>query len=163
MVEEIAGDLLAKDASFAVVVSRFNDVVTRRLLDGALDTFRRHGTGEDSLTVVWVPGSFEIPVVADRLAKSKRYAAVVCLGAVIAGETDHHDYINHAVANAIMQIGRKTGVPVTFGILTCSNLDQALNRAGGKFGNKGCEAALAAIEMVSVLRKLKQKFKNVGG
>ena len=163
MVEEIAGDLLAKDARFAVVVSRFNDVVTRRLLNGALDTFRRHGTGEDSLTVVWVPGSFEIPVVADRLAKSKRYAAVVCLGAVIAGETDHHDYINHAVANAIMQIGRKTGVPVTFGILTCSNLDQALNRAGGKFGNKGCEAALAAIEMVSVLRKLKQKFKNVGG
>ncbi|MCH8830388.1 MAG: 6,7-dimethyl-8-ribityllumazine synthase [Planctomycetes bacterium] len=161
--EEIAGDLLANDARFAVVVSRFNDVVTRRLLDGPLDTFRRHGTGEDNLAVVWVPGSFEIPVVADRLAKSKRYAAVVCLGAVIAGETDHHDYINHAVANAIMQIGRKTGVPVTFGILTCSNLDQALNRAGGKFGNKGCEAALAAIEMVSVLRKLKQKFKNAGG
>lgn len=154
MPNEIQANLLAGDARFAVVVSRFNEIVTERLLDGALDTLRRHGAAEDKLTVVRTPGSFEIPLAADRLAKSGNYEAVICLGAVIQGETDHHEYINHAVADAIMRSGQEAGIPVTFGILTCQNLEQAMNRAGGKAGNKGCEAALAAIEMVDLNRKI---------
>ena len=148
------GSLLTDNRKFAIVVSRFNDLVTRRLLDGAVDTFRRHGASEDDLTIAWAPGSFEIPVIAERLAKTGDYAGVVCLGAVIQGETDHHDYINHAVAQALVRIGSETGVPATFGILTCSTLEQALNRAGGKAGNKGIEAALAAIETASLLAEL---------
>jgi 6,7-dimethyl-8-ribityllumazine synthase len=150
----LEGQLLAGDHCYAVVVSRFNDLVTRRLLDGALDTLRRHGANDESVTVAWVPGSFEIPLVAERLAKSGKFAAVICLGAVIQGETDHHEYINHAVAKGLVDVSRASGVPVTFGILTCHTLEQALNRAGGKAGNKGCEAALAAIEMVSLLSHL---------
>ena len=157
MPKDVQGNLLAKDARFAVVVSRFNELVTKQLLAGALDTFRRHGAADDDVTVVWVPGSFEIPLVADRLAKSGRFDAVCCLGAVIQGETDHHEYINRAVADAVMQIGRESGVPATFGILTCRTLEQALNRAGGKSGNKGCEAALAAVEMVDLMRKLPER------
>jgi len=153
-VNDIHGDLPVHDARFAVVVSRFNDLVTSRLLDGALDTFRRHGATDDAVTVVYVPGSFEIPLVAERLARSGRYAAVCCLGAVIQGETTHHEYINHQVAAGIMQVARETGVPVTFGVLTCSSMEQALDRAGGKAGNKGSEAALAAIETVNVLRQI---------
>ncbi len=154
MPNEFDANLLAGDARFAVIVSRFNEIVTERLLHGALDTLRRHGAAEESLTVVRVPGSFEIPLVADRLAKSGNYDAVICLGAVIQGETDHHEYINHAVANAIMHVGQNTGIPVTFGILTCQTLEQAMNRAGGKAGNKGCVAALAAIEMADLKPKL---------
>jgi 6,7-dimethyl-8-ribityllumazine synthase len=154
MPNTLEGQLLAGDHRFAVVVSRFNDLVTRRLLDGAVDALRRHGGSEERVTVVWVPGSFEIPLAAERLAKSGEFAAVICLGAVIQGETDHHEYINHAVAQGLMQIGRETGVPVTFGILTCQTLEQALNRAGGKAGNKGIEAALAAMEMVSLISRL---------
>lgn len=150
----VEGRLLASDAQFAVVVSRFNELVTRSLLTGALDTLARHGASDDRITVVWVPGSFEVPQAADRLAKSGDYAAVICLGAVIQGETDHHEYINHAVAQSLVQIARETGVPVTFGILTCGTLEQALNRAGGKAGNKGAEAALAAIEMASLNSRL---------
>lgn len=152
--QTLQGNLLAGDRRFAIVVSRFNDLVTSRLLEGALDTFRRHGAVDDNLTVAWAPGSFEIPVIADKLAKSGDYAGVVCLGAVIQGETDHHDYINHAVAQSLVQIGREAGVPVTFGILTCQTLEQALNRAGGKAGNKGHEAALAAIETASLISHL---------
>lgn len=154
MTTSIEGNLLAPDAEVAIIVSRFNDLVTRRLLDGALDTFRRHGLAEERITVVWVPGSFEIPVVAQRLAGSGQYAAVVCLGAVIQGETTHHEYINHQVAAGIMQASLESGVPITFGVLTCQTMDQALDRAGGKAGNKGCEAALAAIETLNVLRQL---------
>jgi 6,7-dimethyl-8-ribityllumazine synthase len=106
------------------------------------------------LTVVWVPGSFELPLVADRLAKSRKYAAVCCLGAVIQGQTSHHEYINHQMAAGIMHAGLETGVPVLFGVLTCSSMEQALDRAGGKAGNKGTETALAAIEMVNVLKQL---------
>lgn len=151
---EIEGSLLAGDEHYAVVVSRFNELVTRRLLDGALDVFRRHGAADDAVTVVWTPGAFEIPLAADRLARSGKYAAVVCLGAVIQGETDHHEYINHQVAAGIMRIGAETGLPVLFGVLTCGTLEQALNRAGGKAGNKGAESALAAIEMVDLLKQL---------
>lgn len=155
MPNEIQTNLLAGDARFAVIVSRFNELVTEKLLDGALDTLRRHGAADDRLTVVRVPGSFEIPLAAKRLAHSEKFDAVICLGAVIQGETDHHEYINHAVANAIMQVGQEAGIPVTFGILTCQTLEQAMNRAGGKAGNKGCEAALAAIEMVDLTSNLK--------
>jgi len=151
----IEGRLIAGPEQFAIVVSRFNDLVTRRLLDGSLDTLRRHGADEARITVVWVPGSFEIPIVADRLAKSGQYAAVICLGAVIQGQTTHHEYINHQVAAGLMKTGQETGIPVTFGILTCQTMEQALDRAGGKAGNKGCEATLAAIETVNVLQSLR--------
>jgi 6,7-dimethyl-8-ribityllumazine synthase len=150
----IEGRLLAGDQSYAIVVSRFNDLVTKRLLDGAVDTLRRHGADESKIVVVWVPGSFEIPLVADRLAHSGRHVAVICLGAVIQGQTTHHEYINHQVAAGIMRTAQETGIPLTFGVLTCQTMEQALDRAGGKAGNKGCEAALAAIEMVNVLNTL---------
>jgi 6,7-dimethyl-8-ribityllumazine synthase len=154
MIDHIEGELLATNGAFAIVVSRFNELVTRRLLDGAVNTLNRHGVADERITVVWVPGSFEIPLVADKLAGGGRYAAVCCLGAVIQGETTHHEYINHQVAAEIMRAGQRHGVPVLFGVLTCQTMEQALDRAGGKAGNKGSEAALAAIEMVNVLRKL---------
>jgi len=150
----IEGKLIAGDERYAIAVSRFNDLVTRRLLEGALDAFRRHGVHEDHLTVVWVPGSFELPLVAEKVANSRQYAAVCCLGAVIQGETSHHEYINHQMAGGIMRAGLESGIPVLFGVLTCSSMEQALDRAGGKAGNKGTETALAAIEMVNVLKQL---------
>ncbi len=153
----IEGNLLAGNDRFAIVVARFNDLVTDRLLDGAVDTLRRHGVAEDQMSIVHVPGAFEIPVVADRLAKSGEYAAVICLGADNQGETTHHEYINQQVAAGIMQIGRETGVPAVFGVLTCQTTEQALARAGGKAGNKGAEAALAAIETVNVLKQIGEK------
>ena len=154
----IESNLLISDERdhFAIIVSRFNDLVTRRLLDGALETFRRHGAKDEQLTVVWAPGAFELPQLAQHLASSKKFAAIVALGAVIQGETTHHDYINHQVAAGLMRTAQETGIPVLFGVLTCENLDQALNRAGGKAGNKGTVAALAAIEMVNTLKLLKQ-------
>ncbi|MFN6105571.1 MAG: 6,7-dimethyl-8-ribityllumazine synthase [Planctomycetaceae bacterium] len=148
------GQLLAGSGRYAIVVSRFNDLVTRRLLEGALDTIRRHGGNVDHVDVAWVPGSFELPLAASRLARSGRYVAVICLGAVIQGETTHHEYINHQVAAGLQQTMLAAGVPVTFGVLTCGSLEQALERAGGKAGNKGCEATLAAIEMVNLLPQL---------
>lgn len=153
----IEGQLIAGEERYAIVVARFNELVTRRLLEGALDAFRRHGVDDANVTVVWVPGAFEIPLVADRLARSKTYAAVCCLGAVIQGETSHHEYINHPMAANIMRAGVESGVPVLFGVLTCSSMEQALDRAGGKAGNKGSEAALAAVEMVSVLKRLNER------
>ena len=154
----IESNLLITDErdQFAIIVSRFNDLVTRRLLDGALETFRRHGAKDEQLTIVWAPGAFELPQLAQHLASSKKFVAVIALGAVIQGETTHHDYINHQVAAGLMRTAQETGIPVLFGVLTCENLDQALNRAGGKSGNKGTEAALAAIEMVNTLKLLKQ-------
>ncbi|QDT55562.1 6,7-dimethyl-8-ribityllumazine synthase [Caulifigura coniformis] len=148
--------LISPDDHFAVVVSRFNDLVTTRLLEGAVATLKRHGAKDDQITTAWVPGSFEIPVVADRLASSGKYAAVITLGAVIQGETSHHEYINAPMASALMQIGLKYGRPVLFGVLTCHSMEQALDRAGGKAGNKGVEAALAAIETVNLLRQCAQ-------
>ena len=154
MTQHIEGKLIGGTETYAIVVARFNDLVTRRLLEGALDTLRRHGVAEEKVTVVWVPGSFEIPLAADRLAKSKKYAAVICLGAVIQGQTTHHEYIHHQVAAGLMQSGLQAGIPVLFGVLTCQSMEQALDRAGGKAGNKGHEAALAAIEMVNLLKQL---------
>ncbi|MFO1022043.1 MAG: 6,7-dimethyl-8-ribityllumazine synthase [Planctomycetales bacterium] len=148
------GKLNAGTERFAIVVSRFNELVTQRLLEGATETFRQQGVSTDRLDVAWVPGAFEIPLIADRLARSGLYAAVCCLGAVVQGETSHHEYINHQVAARIQQVSLETGLPVLFGVLTCSSMQQALDRAGGKAGNKGSECALAAIEMVQLLRVL---------
>ena len=148
------GELTAPEGRFAIVVARFNDFVTKQLLEGAVDTLKRHGVDDKAIDVVWVPGSFEIPLVAKRLAEAGNYVAVLCLGAVIRGETSHHDYINHQVAAGIMQAGQSSGIPVLFGVLTCDTLEQAINRAGGKSGNKGAEAALAALEMVNLLGTL---------
>ncbi|MFO1093648.1 MAG: 6,7-dimethyl-8-ribityllumazine synthase [Planctomycetaceae bacterium] len=151
----LEGDLKTPaGVKFAIVVARFNDVVTRKLLDGALATLGEHGVADDHITVAWAPGAFEIPLIADTLARSHRFAAIICLGAVVQGETLHHKYINTEVSRAIMEIGIDTGIPILFGVLTCRNMEQALARAGGSAGNKGCEAALAALEMVGLLRKL---------
>lgn len=154
MTQHIEGKLVGGAEQYAIVVARFNDLVTRRLLDGALDTLRRHGVADDKVTVAWVPGSFELPLAADRFAKSKKYAAVICLGAVIQGQTTHHEYINQQVAAGLMRSGLEAGLPILFGVLTCQSMEQALDRAGGKAGNKGNEAALAAIEMVNLLKQL---------
>jgi 6,7-dimethyl-8-ribityllumazine synthase len=154
MPTEICAKLIATDIDVAIVVSRFNDLVTRRLLEGAIDTLTRHGADPSRITIAWVPGSWEIPLAANRFARSGKCHAVICLGAVIQGSTSHHEYINSQTAGGIMQSMLSTGVPVTFGVLTCESLEQALERAGGKAGNKGHEAALAAIEMVNLLRQL---------
>ncbi|XP_010277852.1 PREDICTED: 6,7-dimethyl-8-ribityllumazine synthase, chloroplastic [Nelumbo nucifera] len=135
---------------FAVVVARFNEIVTKLLLEGALETFKRHSVREEDIDVVWVPGSFEIPVVAERLGKSGKYQAVLCIGAVIRGDTTHYDAVANSAASGVLSAGLNSGVPCIFGVLTCDDMDQALNRAGGKSGNKGAEAALTAIEMASL-------------
>jgi 6,7-dimethyl-8-ribityllumazine synthase len=147
-------DFSAPSGRFALVAARFNEFVVERLVAGAIDGLQRHGVADDAIDLVKVPGSFEIPPVAQRLAKSGKYAAVICLGAVIKGETDHYDYVAGGAANGVAQAALATGVPVIFGILTCDTLEQAVNRAGAKSGNKGFEAALTAIEMVNLLKQL---------
>ncbi len=154
MATVIEGDFSPPAGRFAVVAARFNAAVVDALVAGALDAFRRHGVGDEAVDVVRVPGSFEIPVVARRLAESRAYAAVVCLGAVIKGDTDHYDHVAAAATNGILQAGVATGVPVIFGVLTCDTLEQAVNRAGAKAGNKGFEAAVTAVEMANLLRQL---------
>jgi 6,7-dimethyl-8-ribityllumazine synthase len=139
---------------FAVVVSRFNEFFTKQLLDGALAGFRRHGVSDDDLDVVWVPGSFESPLVAKHLAASGRYVAVVCIGAVIRGATAHFDYVAGQAAAGVARAALDTGVPVIFGIITTEDLDQAIDRAGAKAGNKGYDAALTAIEMADLMAQL---------
>jgi 6,7-dimethyl-8-ribityllumazine synthase len=139
---------------FALVAARFNAAVVDGLVAGAVDALRRHGVADGAIDVVRVPGSFEIPPVARRLAGSGKYAAVVCLGAVIRGDTDHYDHVAAAAATGVARAAIETGVPVIFGVLTCDTLEQAVNRAGAKAGNKGAEAALAAVEMVNLLRQL---------
>jgi len=153
MPETFEGELLIHGNEVAIVVARWNDFITERLLEGAIDTFKRHGLDEEKITIVRVPGSFEIPLAAQHLAQQDRFVGVCCLGAVVQGETYHHEYINHPVAQSLMQIGLKNHKPVTFGVLTCSSMDQAIDRAGGKAGNKGQEAALALIEMSNLLNK----------
>jgi 6,7-dimethyl-8-ribityllumazine synthase len=137
-------------ARYAIVASRFNDAITRRLLDGALEAFSRHGADPDAVDVAWCPGAFEIPLVAQRLAQTGTYDAVLCLGAVIRGATAHFDYVASGVTSGCQQVALATGVPVLFGVLTVDTLDQAWERAGTKAGNKGAEAAAAAIEMVNL-------------
>jgi 6,7-dimethyl-8-ribityllumazine synthase len=148
------GDFSPPAGRFAIVVARFNTTVTSALLAGCRDALARHGVGEDRVDVAWVPGSFEIPMAARAMAGSGRYAAVICLGCVIRGETSHYDHVAGQAAAGIMQAGAASGVPVIFGVLTTETVEQALNRAGLKGGNKGADAALAAIEMVNLMRKL---------
>lgn len=150
-VRHLTGSVIAAEGlRFAVVVARFNEIVTRPLLEGALDTFRKYSVKEEDVDVVWVPGSFEIGLVAERLGKSGKYNAVLCIGAVIRGDTTHYDAVANSAASGVMSAGLNSGVPCIFGVLTCEDMDQALNRAGGKAGNKGSETALTAIEMASL-------------
>lgn len=152
MVRIVEGQLAASGLRFGLVVSRFNSLVAERLLEGALDCLYRHGAREEDVTVVKVPGAWELPLVADRLASGGKFHAVVALGALIRGETPHFDVIAAECAKGLAQVGLARQVPVSFGVLTCDTMDQALDRAGGKAGNKGWEAALAAIEMAQVWR-----------
>ena len=139
---------------FAIVVSRFNEFITSKLLGGALDALERHGVSADRVDVAWSPGSFEIPLLAQKLAGSGKYAAVVCLGAVIRGDTDHYEYVASEVAKGVAQASMSTGVPCLFGVLTCDTIEQAIDRAGTKSGNKGANAAVSAIEMANLLAQL---------
>jgi 6,7-dimethyl-8-ribityllumazine synthase len=148
------GNLTPPPGRFALVAARFNQMIVESLVAGARDGLRRHGVADDAVDLAWVPGSFEIPLVAQRLAASGKYAAIICLGAVIRGETDHYDHVAGSAVSGIAQAGFGTGVPVILGVLTCDTVEQALNRAGLKSGNKGFEAALSAIEMVNLLRQL---------
>jgi 6,7-dimethyl-8-ribityllumazine synthase len=153
--KEISAKLVAPaGARFAVVASRFNEFVTSRLLEGCLDALARHGASLQNVEVVWSPGSYEVPVIAQRLAGSGQYAAVICLGAVIRGGTDHYQYIASEAAKGVAAAAMKTGVPCIFGILTCDTLEQAVERAGTKAGNKGADAAVAAIEMANLFEML---------
>ena len=152
MAKVIEGKLTAKGVTFGIVVSRFNDFINNRLLDGALDALNRHGAEDKNILIVKVPGSFEIPLMAKKLADSGNYNAVICLGAVIRGATPHFEYVSAEVTKGIANVTLDTGVPVSFGILTTDNIEQAIERAGTKSGNKGWDAALSAIEMVNVLR-----------
>ena len=141
-------------AKFAIIVSRFNEFVTSKLLGGALDGLQRHGVAEASIDVVWAPGSFEMPVIALKLAETKRYAAVLCVGAIIRGGTDHYQYVASEAAKGVAAASMKTGVPCIFGILTCDSIEQAIERSGAKAGNKGADAAASAIEMVNLFAAL---------
>jgi 6,7-dimethyl-8-ribityllumazine synthase len=144
-------------ARFAIIVSRFNEFVTGRLLAGAMDALQRHGVSEGAIDVVWSPGSFETPVVALRLAQTKKYAAIICLGAVIRGGTDHYQYVAAEAAKGLAAAAMKTGVPCVFGILTCESIEQAIERAGAKAGNKGADSAVSAIEMANLLAALPEE------
>lgn len=154
MVNEIGGELNATGKKFAIVVSRFNDFLTTKLKDGAIDCLQRHGANEKDITLVWAPGSFELPYVASRLADPKKFDAVICLGAVIRGQTPHFEYIAAETAKGIAKISLDRSYPVIYGIITADTLEQAIERAGTKQGNKGFQAALTAIEMVNLYGKI---------
>jgi 6,7-dimethyl-8-ribityllumazine synthase len=156
-VNHIEGNLSAEGRSFGIVASRFNDVVVKALLEGAIEAIRRHGGDVGSVDIVWVPGSFEIPVVARELALSGRYDALVCLGAVIRGATAHFDYVAGGAAGGISKVALETGVPVIFGVITTESIEQAIERAGTKMGNKGFEAAVSAMEMADLMAKLRAR------
>jgi 6,7-dimethyl-8-ribityllumazine synthase len=155
MIEEIKGRLAAGKGKYAIVVSRFNDFITSKLLEGAIDCLQRHGAAEDQITVAWVPGACEITIVAKKLAESGRYVAVLCLGAVIRGQTGHYDAVCQQVVRGVGQINYDTGVPAIFGVLTCDTLEQAIERAGTKMGNAGADAAVTAMEMAHVMEQVK--------
>ena len=148
------GTLLGKGLKFGLVVSRFNEFITKKLLEGAQDALLRHGVNEEGIEIAWVPGSFEIPLVAKKLAQTKRYDAVICLSAVVRGGTPHFDYIAAEVSKGIAKVGLETGLPVIYGVITADTLEQAIERAGTKMGNKGFEAAVSAIEMANLLRSI---------
>jgi 6,7-dimethyl-8-ribityllumazine synthase len=154
MVNVYQGEMVSKGKRYAIIVSRFNEFITSKLLEGALDTLRRHGVKDGEISVVWVPGSFEIPYAAQRVAKKGKHDAVICLGAVIRGATPHFEYISGEVTKGIAQVSLSTGVPVIYGVITPDTLEQAIERAGTKAGNKGKDAAEAAIEMVNLYEKI---------
>jgi len=154
MLKNIEGDLIAKGKNFAVVVSRFNDFITKKLLEGCLDTLIRHGVKDEDIEVVWVPGAFEIPVIAKRIALKKKFDAIICLGTVIRGATPHFDYVASEVSKGVAQVSLESGLPVIFGVVTAETIEQAIERAGTKDGNKGKDAAMNAIEMANLLAKL---------
>lgn len=148
------GKLIAADLRFGIVVARFNEFITNKLLSGALDVLHRHGAFENNIDVAWVPGAFEIPLIAQKMASGKKYDAVICLGTVIRGSTPHFDYVCAEVSKGVAHVGMNSGLPTIFGILTTENIEQAIERAGTKAGNKGSDAAMAAIEMANLLKTL---------
>jgi 6,7-dimethyl-8-ribityllumazine synthase len=148
------GFVTGKGLKFGIVVARFNEFITSKLLGGALDTLHRHGTNDDDVDVAWVPGAFEIPLVAKKMAQSGKYDAVICLGAVIRGATTHYDYVCNEVSKGVAQVGLSTGVPVIFSVVTTENIQQAIERSGTKAGNKGSDGAMAAMEMANLLKSL---------
>ena len=151
MAKVYEGQLSALGKSFAIVVSRFNEIITTRLLEGALDSLKRHGADEESIEIARVPGALEIPIVAQKLASSGKFDAIICLGAILRGQTPHFDYVAGESAKGIAQVGLKTGVPTIFGIVTADTMEQALDRAGLKAGNRGSDAAISAIEMADLM------------
>jgi 6,7-dimethyl-8-ribityllumazine synthase len=154
MPREFQGSQQGQGRTFAIVVSRYNESITGKLLQGALQTLRAAGVDDESITIAWVPGAWEIPLAAQRLACSRQFAAVLCLGAVIRGETTHDQHINRQVSLSLGQLSLDTGIPIAFGVLTCNSLEQAIHRAGGNVGNKGIECASAALEMVTLLEQI---------
>lgn len=159
MAHTIEGNFIPSAGTFGIVVSRFNEFITRRLLDGAVDCLTRHGVDGDRIDVVWCPGAFESPQAAQQLASTGRYRAVICLGCVIRGETPHFDYVAGAVSTGLERVALGTKVPVSFGVLTTDSLEQAIERAGSKSGNKGWDAALSALEMSSLFKNIQGKKK----
>jgi len=155
MAKTYVGKLLAAGKRFGVIVSRFNEFITGKLLDGALDSLRRHNADEEKIEVFWTAGSFEIPLLAKKLAQSKKFDGIICLGAIIAGDTPHYEFIAAEVTKGIAQTALETGIPISFGILTTDNLEQAIERAGTKAGNKGAQAAESVIEMINLLEQIK--------
>ncbi len=154
MVRTIEGKLTVEKQRFALIISRFNDFITSKLVSGAVDTLVRHGCVEDDITAVYVPGAFELPLAAKRAAQSKEFDAVICLGCVIRGHTPHFEYVANQASRGIAQVALESGIPVTFGLITADTLEQAIERAGSKAGNKGADAAASAIEMVNVLARI---------
>ena len=152
MVKTIEGKLTTKNEKFCIIISRFNEFIGSKLLSGAIDELTRHGIDEENITVVWTPGAFEIPLIAQKCAKSGSYEAIITLGAIIKGSTPHFDYVSSELSKGIANVSLQTGVPVIFGVLTTENIEQAIERAGTKAGNKGSDAAKAAIEMVSLIK-----------
>ena len=150
----IEGKLLAEGHRIAIVAGRFNEIITNKLLGGAVDAFKRHGGDENNIDLAWVPGSFEIPLVAKKMAESKKYDAIICLGAVIRGATAHFEMVANETTKGIAAAGLQTGVPVIFGVLTTDNIEQAVERAGSKAGNKGFEAVTTAIEMINLMKQI---------
>lgn len=154
MAKLLEGNYTGKGLKIGIVASRFNEFITSKLIGGAMDVLRRHETQEDDITIAWVPGAFEIPQVAKAMAESGKYDAVICLGAVIRGATTHYDYVCNEAAKGIAQAGMQTGVPIMFGVLTTENIEQAIERAGTKAGNKGADCAMGALEMVNLLKQI---------
>lgn len=152
MIKTIDGKLTVKDESFCIIVSRFNEFISGKLLSGATDELIRHGVKKENITIVWAPGAFEIPLLAKKIAKSGKFDAIITLGAIIRGATPHFDYVSAELSKGIANVGLETGIPVIFGVLTTENIEQAIERAGTKAGNKGSDAAKAAIEMVNLLK-----------